>query len=142
MKGKINFDLYPFQEDALRQLRDHRFNIILKSRQMGISTLSAGFALHSMLFNDEYKILVIATKQLVANIIGDIDRRSGRSLFHLMHNCNSVTATQQMQKSNNITAHLELSFSVCVYTGPSSPHCHAFSAIVTEAIQSMRKGKF
>ena len=66
MKGKINFDLYPFQEDALRQLRDHRFNIILKSRQMGISTLSAGFALHSMLFNDEYKILVIATKQLVA----------------------------------------------------------------------------
>ena len=66
MKGKINFDLYPFQEDTLRQLRDNRFNIILKSRQMGISTLSGGFALHSMLFNDEYKILVIATKQEVA----------------------------------------------------------------------------
>lgn len=37
---------------------------------MGISTLCGGFALHSMLFNDEYKILVIATKQEVAkNII-------------------------------------------------------------------------
>jgi hypothetical protein len=30
---------------------------------MGISTLTAMFSLHSMMFNDEFKILVIATKQ-------------------------------------------------------------------------------
>lgn len=65
-KGKISFDLFPFQEDCLREMRDNRCSIILKSRQMGISTLTAMFSLHSMMFNDEFKILVIATKQDVA----------------------------------------------------------------------------
>ena len=32
-KGKIPFHLYPFQEDALRDLRDFDYNVILKSRQ-------------------------------------------------------------------------------------------------------------
>jgi len=66
IRGKINFDLYKFQEDTLRELKDHRFNIILKSRQMGISTLCAMYSLHNMLFNNDFKILVVATKQDVA----------------------------------------------------------------------------
>ena len=51
--GKILFDLYPFQEDVLRELKKHRFNCILKSRQIGISTLSAGYALWAMTFNED-----------------------------------------------------------------------------------------
>lgn len=66
IQGKILFNLYEFQEQTLRDFRDHRFNIILKSRQMGISTLVAAHALHSMLFQDDFKVLVIATKQEVA----------------------------------------------------------------------------
>lgn len=69
MKGKILFNLYPFQEDTLRQLRDNRFNIILKSRQMGISTLTAGYALHCMIFQADFKILVIATTQEIAKML-------------------------------------------------------------------------
>lgn len=65
-KGKIPFHLYPFQERALRDLRDHDYNIILKSRQLGISTLSAGFSLWLMTFFGDKNILVIATKQEVA----------------------------------------------------------------------------
>lgn len=65
-KGKIPFHLYPFQEQALRDLRDHDYNIILKSRQLGISTLSAGYALWLMTFFGDKNILVIATKQEVA----------------------------------------------------------------------------
>jgi hypothetical protein len=65
-KGKIPFHLYPFQEQALRNLRDHDYNIILKSRQLGISTLSAGYALWLMTFFGDKNILVIATKQEVA----------------------------------------------------------------------------
>ena len=49
-KGKVKFDLYPFQEKCLNEFKDNRYNIILKSRQLGISTLSAGFALWTMLF--------------------------------------------------------------------------------------------
>jgi hypothetical protein len=38
-KGKIKFNLFPFQESSLTELRDNRYNVILKSRQLGISTL-------------------------------------------------------------------------------------------------------
>ncbi len=65
-RGKIKFNLYEFQEHTLAELRDNRYNIILKSRQLGISTLSAGFALWSMLFNEDFNTLVIATTQEVA----------------------------------------------------------------------------
>ncbi len=65
-RGKINFNLYPFQEKTLQQLQGNDYNIILKSRQLGISTLSAGYSLWSMLFNEDFNVLVIATKQDVA----------------------------------------------------------------------------
>jgi hypothetical protein len=66
IRGKVNFELYQFQERTLSELIDHKFNIILKSRQMGISTLVAAYALVNMLFKENYKVLVIATTQDVA----------------------------------------------------------------------------
>ena len=62
-KGKIKFDLFPFQEDSLVDLKNNRFNIILKSRQMGISTLTAGYAVWNMIFREDFNVLVIAIKQ-------------------------------------------------------------------------------
>ena len=66
VRGKIPFHLYPFQEETLDQFTEHRYNTILKSRQTGISTLTAGFSLWKMLFNQDFNVLVIATKQEVA----------------------------------------------------------------------------
>ena len=65
-RGKILFNLYDFQEDLMREVDEHRFNVILKSRQLGISTLSAGYSLWLMLFHEDKNVLVIATKQEVA----------------------------------------------------------------------------
>jgi len=65
-KGKIYFNLYPFQEKSLEELKDNRYNIILKSRQLGISTLTAGYSLWRMIFKSDFNCLVIATKQDVA----------------------------------------------------------------------------
>lgn len=65
-RGKILFHLYPFQEQALHEIAEHDYNIILKSRQLGISTLTAGYALWLMIFNSDKNVLVIATKQEVA----------------------------------------------------------------------------
>ncbi len=59
-KGKIKFDLYDFQENTLKDVVEHRYNIILKSRQLGISTLVAGYSLWLMLFNADKNILCIA----------------------------------------------------------------------------------
>jgi len=65
-RGKIPFKLFPFQENCLTDFKDNRFNIILKSRQLGLSTLSAGFILWKMIFNTDFNALVIATKVTVA----------------------------------------------------------------------------
>ena len=59
-RGKILFDLYPFQEKSLEEISKHDYSIILKSRQLGISTLTAGYALWCMLFNEDFNVLVIA----------------------------------------------------------------------------------
>ena len=59
-KGKIKFDLYDFQSATLKELRKNQYNIILKSRQLGISTLTAGYSLWLMLFFQDKNILVIA----------------------------------------------------------------------------------
>jgi len=63
MKGKVPFNLYEFQEKSLRTFEEHRFNIILKARQLGLSTLTAGYSLWMMTFHQDKNILVIATKQ-------------------------------------------------------------------------------
>jgi hypothetical protein len=65
-RGKILFNLYDFQENLMHDVEKNRFNVILKSRQLGISTLSAGYSLWLMLFHEDKNVLVIATKQEVA----------------------------------------------------------------------------
>ena len=66
IKGKIPFDLYDFQEKTVSEFQENRFNIILKARQLGISTLTAGYSLWMMTFHQDKNVLVIATKQEVA----------------------------------------------------------------------------
>ena len=65
-RGRIQFNLYPFQEKVLRLWRDNPYNIVLKSRQLGISTLTAGYSLWIMLFQKDKNVLCIATKQETA----------------------------------------------------------------------------
>ena len=65
-RGRIIFNLYPFQEKVLHLWRDNPYDIILKSRQLGISTLVAGYSLWLMLFHKDKNVLCIATKQETA----------------------------------------------------------------------------
>lgn len=66
VRGRIRFQLYPFQEKVMHELVSHDKNIILKSRQLGISTLSAAYSLWLALFHRDKNILVVATTQDVA----------------------------------------------------------------------------
>lgn len=65
-KGRQLFDLFQYQSNALKDFQEHRYNIVLKGRQIGISTLVAGYSLWRMLFKKDEQILVIAIKQEVA----------------------------------------------------------------------------
>jgi hypothetical protein len=62
-RGRIQFNLYPFQDKVLHQFQKNNYNIVLKSRQLGISTLVAGFSLWMMIFHKDKNVLCIATKQ-------------------------------------------------------------------------------
>ena len=65
-RGLIPFDTYDFQDECVSDFVDHRFNIILKSRQLGISTLTACYAVWLSCFYRDKNVLVIATKLAVA----------------------------------------------------------------------------
>ena len=60
--GHIPFRTYDYQDALLNDFNDHRFTIILKARQLGISTIVAGYAAWMMLFHRDKNILVMATK--------------------------------------------------------------------------------
>ena len=65
-RGRILFDLYPFQDKVLHLFRDHQYLITLKSRQLGISTLAAGYSLWLMIFHKDKNVLALATTQATA----------------------------------------------------------------------------
>lgn len=64
-RGRIIFNLFPFQEKVTKLFSntDNRYIVVNKSRQLGVSTLVAAYALWLMLFNSDKNVLVIATKQ-------------------------------------------------------------------------------
>ena len=44
-RGRILFNLYPFQEKVLNLYKENQYSITLKSRQLGISTLASAYSL-------------------------------------------------------------------------------------------------
>jgi hypothetical protein len=69
-RGLIPFETYSFQDDCVKAFEEHRFNIILKSRQLGLSTVTAAYAVWYAIFKKDKNILVIATKlQTAMNFI-------------------------------------------------------------------------
>jgi hypothetical protein len=73
MKGLIPFDMYDFQEQALALFSENRFNVILKARQLGISTTVAAYVCWLMLFHRDKNVLIVATKlQTATNLVKKI----------------------------------------------------------------------
>ena len=62
IRGLIPFKTYDFQTDLVNDYNDHRFTVILKARQLGISTITAAYVAWLMLFHRDKNVLVIATK--------------------------------------------------------------------------------
>jgi len=60
--GNTPFRLWPFQEECINDFMRHRLNIVLKARQLGLSTVTAVYALWMAIFQKDRSILVIATK--------------------------------------------------------------------------------
>jgi hypothetical protein len=132
--GTVPFDLYPFQEDTFKQFQQYRFNIILKSRQMGISTLVAGYALYCMLFKESFKVLVIAVTQDVA-----------KNLVHkvkVMHESLPGFLKGKIVDDNK----LELSFTngssiKAVSSSPSAARSHGLSLLIIDEMAHLDRSE-
>lgn len=61
-RGLLPFETYPFQDECIEHFEKMRFNIILKSRQLGLSTVTAAYATWYAIFKKDKNVLVIATK--------------------------------------------------------------------------------
>jgi hypothetical protein len=70
LKGMLPFKMYKFQEKLVEDLISNRFNVVLKARQLGVSTIIAAYCAWMMLFYRDREILVIATKfKTAANLV-------------------------------------------------------------------------
>jgi len=70
IEGLIPFKLYDFQEEVIKDFRDYRYNVVLKARQLGISTTIAGYIAWLMLFHRGKNVVVMATKlSTAANLV-------------------------------------------------------------------------
>ena len=61
-KGRLKFDLFPYQQELVDTYHNHRYSIALISRQMGKSTAAAGYLLWYAMFNPDQTILIAAHK--------------------------------------------------------------------------------
>ena len=66
VKGKVRFDLYPYQRSVLYQFLKERFNIILKFRQAGITELISMYCLWLAMYHPNKKINIISIKDTIA----------------------------------------------------------------------------
>lgn len=70
-KGLMPFELYEFQENTLNDFLDNSYNVILKARQLGISTLCAAYAGWLANFFKDKEIFILATKRDTATNLVD-----------------------------------------------------------------------
>jgi hypothetical protein len=69
-KGLIPFKTYDFQSELVDDLAMHRFIVVLKARQLGISTITAAYVAWLVLFHRDKNVLIVATKlQTAANLV-------------------------------------------------------------------------
>lgn len=66
MHGLVPFKTFPYQNECLEAFQQNKYTIVNKSRQLGLSTISAAYSLWMCIFQKEKNILVIATKLAVA----------------------------------------------------------------------------
>lgn len=73
----VAFDLWPEQEDVVRQVFDNQLVIVLKARQLGLSWLLLAIALWMMLFRPIATILVFSLRENEAAYLLSEERMRG-----------------------------------------------------------------
>ena len=68
LRGLVRFDTFPFQDDCLTTFQKDRWVIVNKSRQLGLSTISAAYSLWMAIFQKQKFVGIIATQLKTAQL--------------------------------------------------------------------------
>jgi len=66
-KGRVPLDLFDYQSEALETFRDNRYVIVLKARQLGLTTIAMAYALWMLLFRPGSNIVLVSKNQTTAD---------------------------------------------------------------------------
>jgi hypothetical protein len=66
-RGRMKFELFDYQEEALDTWNDNRFTVIVKARQLGFTTLAMADVLWHCLFQPGSNVLLVSKSQDSAN---------------------------------------------------------------------------
>jgi len=66
-QGKVLFELFPYQKETLETFLDRRYVIVLKARQLGLTTLADAYALWQLIFQPGANILLVSKDQPTAD---------------------------------------------------------------------------
>jgi len=102
LRGLITFDTFSYQDDLLQGFINHRFNIVLKSRQVGVTTLVGAYIAWFLLFHRDKNVLCIAIKQDVAKNIIRVVRTIFKNLPKWLQDLTKITIDnrQSIELSN------------------------------------------
>ena len=130
-RGLIPFETYPFQDDCVKDFEKNRFNIVLKSRQLGLSTVTAAYSVWYSIFKKDKNILVIATKlQTAMNFIKKVKTMlDGLPKWLLL--TRFETTRQQIRFSNGSTV-------TAIPTSPDAGRSEALSLLIVDEAAFIR----
>ena len=99
VKGRIPFQLFPFQKDCINDFLTYRHNIIVKSRQLGLSETVSGYCLWLALFHRDKNIVIMATTLKTAGLMVRKIREKFKMLPEWMTKILNVTEPEANSKN-------------------------------------------
>ena len=65
--GRTNFELFDYQRETLDIFQNNRYVVVLKARQLGLTTLAMGYALWMLMFRPGSNIVLVSRSQTAAD---------------------------------------------------------------------------
>lgn len=134
MKGMIPFITYRYQRRVIQQYESHRFCILSKFRQGGLTTVSVAWALWRCLFKLDQKIMVMSKTDREAIAAGEVAKKAMEEL--------PLWMKPQMSKSNDHERQFKDTGSVLWFYTPEAARGKSITVLIIDEaafIQDMHK---
>lgn len=66
-KGRVNLELFDYQREVLDAFLNNRYMVVLKARQLGLTTMAMAYALWMLLFRPGSNIVLVSKNQTTAD---------------------------------------------------------------------------